>query len=308
MTEKPLQYRRSNSKQKRILYIIAGIILLYIGVIFVRSLQHSLILDKKDRLNIVFYSDEAVLLSFGLKDNVHYIGSFSHKDKVSVPGGYGRYAVGSLGRLANLEKDSDLIGRTFSSMASMYVDFYIFPKNAEVFDKPDTDTPYYSSTDFIKRLFSSDFQTNAGLLDRIYIALFLSRIRGNNFVVIRSVSQKSEDGDIEFSERRFLKKYKGFFYHESLREEGKAVQILYDAYPGAVTLSRVIEGQGIRVVDLSRSEKEIRDRCVVQHNEDTTSKTVYYLTRLFGCTVKKGEVQSADIIFSMGSELTEEWK
>lgn len=294
--------------QTILLYIVVVVVLFYLIFIVVRSFYSSVLLDKRDRINIVFYGEEAVLLSFGLVDDVHYIVSFSHADKVSVPGGYGRYVVGALGKLAVLEKDEELISRTFSSMSSAYVDYFVFPEESDVFEKPDTDSPAFIPSELTRRLFSRDYVTHGNIIDKIYLAYLISKHREQDFVVLRSIAQENDEGELEFSEKRFLKKYKGFFYHQSLREEGEEVRIVYDTYPGAVTLSRVIEGQGVRVVDLSKAEGDLQGRCIVTHSSDIQSKTVFYLSKRFNCSVKKGDTENADITLTMGTRLTEEWK
>ena len=164
---------RPQIKQK-ILYGFIWVIVLYVIFIGFRAFRQSILLDSLDRINIVYYGDEVELLSFGLKDKVNYIVSFSHKDKVSVPGGYGRYNVGALGKLAQIEKDPQLIARTFSSMASAHVDYYIMPKKPDVYDADSTDDPSYSPRELVTRLFSSDQLTNANIFDKLFIAYHIA--------------------------------------------------------------------------------------------------------------------------------------
>jgi hypothetical protein len=292
-----------------LIYAAVALVVVYLAFVAVRSFRTSLLLDKRDRINIVFYDEEAVLLSFGLADDVRYIVSFSHADKVSVPGGYGRYPVGSLGKLSELESDPDLMGRTFGSMSSAYVDYYVLPKKSGVFEKLDTDTPAFIPRAFIRQLFSSDYTSNASLFDKFYLTFLISKYRVQDFVVLRSIAQEAENGDSNFSEKRFLKKYKGFFYHASLRDEAKEVKIIYStSYPSAVTLSRVIEGQGIRVVDLSEDDGVPPKNCIVTYSSFGVSKTATYLQNRFGCQLTKGETEGSDILLTLGEKLTEDWK
>ena len=290
------------------LYLLAGVLCVYFLFVLARAFKESIIIQKRDRINIVYYGRETELISIGLTDGVHYIVSFSQNNKVSVPGGYGRYNVGALGKLAALEKTPDLIGKTFSSMISAHVDYYILPKEPEVYSGEDTDSPMFSQKSAISQMFSGPFVTNAHIFDKLYIAFLLSQRRQKDFAVLRSLSEEGEDGNINFSERRFLKKFKGFFYHQSLRQEEKEVQIVYHRYSAATTLSRVIEGQGVRVVDLADgSISEGRKKCVLTA-EDTTGKTIHYLARMFNCDVQKGSPEASDIKLVMGTELTEQWK
>ncbi|MBP9798087.1 hypothetical protein KBC70_02970 [Candidatus Woesebacteria bacterium] len=301
---------KQQSKVKRnALYVFIWLLGMYIVFVAFRTLRQSILLDSLDRVNVVYYGENVELFSFGIKDDVNYIVSFSHVDKVSVPGGYGRYNVGALGKLAQIEKDHPLIGRTFSSMVSAHVDYYVMPQNPDVYDGKGTDDPQFEQGQLISQLFSSSYSTNANFFDKLYISYLMSKHRQNDFAPLRSISEIVSGKEENFSERRFLKKYKGFFYHQSLREEGEQVKVLYDSYSSAVTLSRVIEGQGIRVADLTESDvaKQVVG-CRVEYRDNDRSKTVHYLQRTFGCTVQQGTTEGADITLTVGAGLAERWK
>ncbi len=276
--------------------LIAACILVYVGFIMLRSVHESAIFVKPDRINVAFYGEEAIILSFGLTDEVNYIVSLSHEQKIFIPGGYNQYPLGSLGKLVELQKDPKILQRTFSSMISGHAQFYVSPKHPDVYQKPDTDAPKYTRKELISKIFSGKYQTNMNVFDKFYVAYLISKRRQQDYVVLRSASEKT-----------FLKKYKGFFYQQSLREEGKEVQIKYDTYRSALTLSRVIEGQGIRVVDLSSSDRE-NDQCVVRSNLEQNTPTVRFLTRTFACQFEKGDTEGVDIIIYLGKNLEKIWE
>jgi len=291
------------------LYIFIWLVGIYSVFVSLRALRQSIVLDSLDRVNVVYYGKDVELISFGIKDDVNYIVSFSHNDNVSVPGGYGRYNVGALGKLAQIEKDQPLIGRTFSSMISAHVDYYVMPKKPDVYDGEGTDDPMFEPRQLISQLFSSSYATNAHFFDKLYLSYLLSKHRQKDFAPLRSISEITVGKEANFSERRFLKKYKGFFYHQSLREEGKQVKVLYDSYSSAVTLSRVIEGQGIRIADLSESDdSRLVMGCRVTYADDGSSKTLHYLQRTFGCAREKAHVEGADMILTIGAGVAERWK
>lgn len=294
--------------QKGVVYAVVACLCVYLSFVLVRTIMASALLDKRDRINVVFYGKETVLLSLGLADNVNYIISFDNEDRVSVPGGYGRYRVGALGKLADLERDPELLSRTFSSMISAYVDYYVYQPNKDVFEGEDLEDTPFTSRLFVQRLFSSSDKTNAGIVDRMYLAYVLSKYRSQDFVSLRGMSQINDEKETDYSEKRFLKKYKGFFYHKSLRDEAKEVKLLYTtSYNAAEVVSRVIEGEGIRVVDLSEVATSAQ-QCKVTYSSFGESKTARYLSRRFGCDLVTGETEGSDIIVSLGEELTEVWK
>lgn len=301
--------KRTFNRQKSFIYIFIAFLIVYGLVVSIRSFQESMFLDASDRINVMFYGKKTTLMSFGLTDNVNYIMVFNPEHKVQVPGGYDEYKVASLGRLSDIEEDEELIRRSFSSAISGIVDYYVMPKESKIEDKGGTASPEFSRLKLIQTLFSPDMKSNMNFMDRIFLASTIVKRRQSDFVVLKPVSNVDEDsGDIYFYEDGFQKKYKGFFFHQSLREEGYAVQILYDNYESATILSRVIEGQGIRIVDLSRLDDARTGRCTIQHALDEVSKTVHFLAQQFDCVIEKGDVEGSDIILVLGKELEEEWK
>ncbi len=105
---------------------IAIIILLLLYLLF-RNLFSSLFFRRIERVNIIFYGPTTRYYSFG--NDTNYLLPFSADTGVLVPGGYGNYRVGALGKLITLEKKSDLYQKIFSGNTLSFVDFYFFPKN-----------------------------------------------------------------------------------------------------------------------------------------------------------------------------------
>ncbi|OGK43647.1 hypothetical protein A3H80_01105 [Candidatus Roizmanbacteria bacterium RIFCSPLOWO2_02_FULL_37_19] len=309
MRNKSKMPKQLGRRNKIIITLFLGFLIVYCIILAIRSIQASAFFDKQNRINILFYSDQPVLLSFGLTDDVNYIVSFTHEDRVDVPGGYDRYAVGALGRLSDVENDRYILQRAFSSMTSAYIDYFVAPKKNKVYDESDFREPQYKKLVLIRSLFSPQKHTNANIFDKIYLLWLIIRKREGDFVVLKSATIHDEISDQTFfSEQGFQKKYKGFFYHQALREEGRELQILYRNYNSAYVLSRVIEGQGIRVVDLSQYDDQVKERCVIKHNIDKKSKTILFLQRRFQCEVKKANIEGSDIIFLLGNGLEKEWE
>lgn len=260
-----------------------------------------------DRLNIVLYDDAPVLLSLGLSDNVNYVVSFSHDDKVYIPGGYGRYRVGALGKLAHLQKDPDLISRAFSSMVSAHVDFSIAPKTSKVYEDMKGVEPDFTALTVAKHLASQSYSFDGGFFDKLHVLYKLTSLRSSDFVPLKGTFKEDPDGDIVFSEKRFQKKYRGFFYHKSLRNESQTVQIESSTYLAGVIVSRIVEGQGIRVVDVNGIE-EAPKKCEVVYQSSEAPLTARYLAYVYGCTARTGKVEGADILLRMDERLDAKWK
>ncbi len=302
--------RKSNSTQQKILlWSVLLFVCTYTAIMSIRSIRNSLFFHAKDRINVVYYGQKSVALSIGLKDDIHYIMSFDNEDRVRVPGGYGRYPIGSLGKLSDIEKDRDILKRTFSSMTSSYFDYYVVPRNNRVYEKNTGSDLSYSRKNFIIALFSPSFTTNANIFDRLYISQYLARKREHNYIELESVSRYNEkDKRYDFAEDGFLKRYEGLFYYESLRKDGKEIIVQYHNDNSAVTLSRVIEGQGIRIVDLRYEENPPKKECIVVEKGKTMSLTAAFLVSRFGCQKKNESVEGSDILFILGADLEAQWE
>lgn len=290
-------------------YVFLGLLSIYLLFVTVRSLRQSALMQKRDRINIVMYGPEPVLISVGLTDGVHYVIPFSHEDSVTVPGGYGRYRVGALGKLAHLEKDPELITRTFSSMISAYVDYSIAPKDTRIYSKTSDEQPAFDALTVLKQVFSSHYSFDGNVFDKLYLVYTLAQYRAQDFAVLKGTFKEDAEGDIIFSEKRFLKKYRGFFYHQSLRDEAEEIRLVYVSYSSAVTLARIIEGQGVRVVDLTEdSHISPPQGCRVTTSKEELTKTVHYLANIFGCSTHMGKVEGADTEVVLGARLSDKWE
>ena len=104
------------------IYIILAVLtvsyLVYKGIqVFNRSLFNQ----DKDRINLVVYGPETAFYSIDRSENRHYVMYFPPDLKMQVPGGYGNYRVGSLGKLAKLDENPEIFKKTFafSTVASV---------------------------------------------------------------------------------------------------------------------------------------------------------------------------------------------
>jgi len=278
--------------------LLCAVVLL---VIILRQLFASAIFVKEDRINILLYSSQPVYYSLEKGGGeVHYLTTFNADSRTEVPGGYGIYRMGALGKLIFLEKNPELLKRTLSRITGSMLDYYFYPKS---------DTIYYGSEETVRlpsfsELFFDD--SNANVFDRLYIYFLFMGKHTADFQEIQI--NKIQAGDtILLSDTTFARQYLGYFYHESLRKENKTVQILYtDSYIAANNMSRVIDGEGMRVVDIdvlenskSAAENE-KSECVVKENTQSNfSLTAQVIARFFKCILTKGTGRVSDIVVEM---------
>ncbi len=276
--------------------LLCGIVIL---IILLRQLFTSAFFVKEDRINILLYSSESIYFSLEKGGEVHYLTTFNADSRAAVPGGYGIYRLGALGKLISLEKNPELLNRTFSRITGSMIDYYFYPGN---------ETIYYGATEGLKLpsiaqiLFNP---SNANLFDRLYISM---QFMGKHLTDFEEIHiKKIQTGDsVLLSDVTFAQQYLGYFYHKSLRKENKTVQILYaNSYVSAKNMSRIIDGEGIRVVDIDVSAKakgeSLKSACVVKENtEKGYSVTAGEIANFFNCILMKGKGRVSDIVIEMG--------
>lgn len=284
---------------KRKYRLLSFFLLLILLTIIVKKYSLSLFWKKTDRVNIVIYGENTVFYSIGF-GVVSYSIVFPSDLEMLVPGGYKYYRVGAIGKLASLEKKPDIIRNAFSSATSSFIDVYFYPNNSII---------YYDNFEKKKPLKASDIffsRSNANLFDRLYIYLNLVNKNERQFNIIDDLP--TVENKKILNETEFVKKYQGLFYERAYRNENKNIQIIYNkSYKTAVLISRIIEGEGIRVVDISQSDKKINNCEVKENSEKIFSLTSIDINRYLHCQVNRGETDISDIILSLG-ELEREWK
>lgn len=246
----------------------------------IKNFFSSIFIKGKDRVNVVFYSQTPKFFSFS-KSDVNYLIKFSSDKNVLVPGGYNNYRVGGLRKLIDLDKKPHLIQKTFSAATFSLVDLYFYPKKTEI---------YYGDLD--KNNFPSVFEilinsSNANFIDRL-------------FLFFKFFKKNEADYKIVYPDEII----QGFFYKRDYREIGENIQILYKkSYLTAELLAKILEGEGIRVVDLTKKDLKIKNCQLIVRKK---SKISQELASYFNCQLKIGETEVSDIIFILGN-LEDSW-
>ena len=276
--------------------LVFFIFILWLFLFIFSNFKKSVFLSRKDRINILFYGKKTVIFSLGFKNNLSYLIFYPSNLYLEVPGGYGFYRVGGLGKLVALEKKPQLFKKTFSSNSSFFLDIYFYPRKEEI---------YYESAEeknlwprFLEIFLSS---SNANFLDRIFCVYYLIVKKPNSYQLIKL------DGK-NFDRSQSFKKYQGLFYKRTYRQEKLTVQIFYKKnYYVADLISQILEGEGIRVVDISQEEGDLEKRCFVYHSSNKPTRTALDISRFFNCFLEKKETPISDIIIRLGS-LEKDWE
>jgi hypothetical protein len=213
-----------------------------------------------------------------------------------VPGGYGNYRSGALNKLASLEKNPDIIRKAYSAATSSMVDLYFYPPEGTIFYKQSDETGF--SPTFYEIVLNPG---NANFVDRLFILGSLLGKNKNSYKVIEVSSN--------YTHEDFIEENMGIFYKRSYRNGQLNVQIEYDdSYNTAHLLSQILDGEGIRVVDITRSGYPNDKPCEVVTTKDVMgTEAVSGIKNFFGCRVTIGEVSVSDIILRLG-KLERDWE
>ena len=233
-----------------------------------------------------------MMFSVDLRDNINYAVSFFPDMEVRVPGGYGSYRMGALGKLVALEHKPEIFSKTFSLGTSTFIDYYFYPSSGEVYYGNDED----SSIVFPGMSELLQMKSNAQFFDRIYLSYLFFKENQKQFKQLRSLAPQF-----------FIKEYQGYFYHKVYREEKKNVGVVYrNRYTTAEMIGTLLEGVGIRVSDYKEA-KDSEKKCYVMEQAEQYSQTAKDISKFFHCGLKKGNTDVYDIIFSIGT-LENDWE
>jgi len=285
------------SKKSNIIFVFLLICLSYY---LFKSITSSVFLKGRDKVNVVFYGKETRFYSLDQK-NVNYLLSFPNLVKLTVPGGYGEYKVGAIGKLVSLEKKPDIIRKAFSAATSSLVDLYFYQKKTTIY----YDNFILKQTPTFMEIFFTN--SNANLVDRIYLFYIFSTENKESFQIIDLKPFELENNNSIFDYDSFYKKFQGSFFQKIYRNNDINVQVTYKkSYKTAQLIGQMIEGEGIRVVDLLNQNKTLKGCLLITDENTSATKTYQRLADFFKCKTKIGETTVSDIILELG-DLEKEW-
>lgn len=292
-------------RRNKWLYIVLGLfIITYLSYKFYQSYATSLFSSKRNRINFVVYGQSTAFYSVDKAETRHYMMYFYPDLKMQIPGGYDDYRVGSLGKLAKLDKKPDILRKTFAVATTSFVTHYFYPHAVMVYYG--TKLPTKPKKPKLRDIWF--MSSNASILDRLYISLIIFDKKDDDFHIIAYQSEKNTvQDDIFFEDNSFIKNSIGLLFQGRYRDEQKNIQIQYRKnYTVAAKLSSLLEGNGIRVNDLTL-DMEKRKNCLIIENSRTFSETAKDLASYFGCPLSYGKTDVYDIIFVLG-EVEHDWE
>ncbi|MFA9289282.1 MAG: hypothetical protein ACEQSA_05390 [Weeksellaceae bacterium] len=289
------------------LIIYASVIVFIVGYLLFKGIQSfraSYFVSAPERLNIVQYGSRTAFYSLTSTSGRSYVMYLPPDLKMSVPGGYGEYRLGSVGKLVHLYKDPSLIQKTLSVASSSFVHAYFYTSSDEVFYG--TEVAAEKTRPSIRTIMFAD--SNIGYLDRLYLALKLIRQSGEDYTLLSYNEEVNKIyNEILFEDEAFEQNTIGLLYQKPYRLEQQNIQLQYaDSYKTAVKLSALLEGNGIRVNDLAEKRQPVQ-RCQLIHDQQHDSQTLRDMAVFFDCDVKEGDTDIYDILFVLG-EAEQAWE
>lgn len=286
---------------------IVVILSLYIAKL-ATEIPGSLFMNAPNRLQVVIYREYPTLFSFGLQDELHYAFSFYPDLEVSVPGCYGSYRLGALGKLSGYDKKPVLLQKTFSQISSSIVSYYFYePKvqNSVYFGAAkEEDAPVQkpSAAEILR------MSSETSWIDRIFIALLFVKTPERSMTKVSAIPTVTEEGTEVFNAEGFRARYQGLLFDEDLRKEKKSIQIIYEkSFSSAENVGHILEGSGARVVDITNVAAKKTQKCVVIEDTETFSHTAQYIAHFLHCDIEKGKTDIYDTIVQLG-EREGEWE
>ncbi len=297
-----MKFLKKNQSNKDYYKIIIIIFVFYFIFSIVKSFKSSLFLNQPDRLNLLIYGQETRYFSFGLDDRVNYYIYFVPDINIIVPGGYGKYRVGALGKLISLEKKPNLLQKSFSLTTSTFTDYYFYPKTNKIYYGKKVENNIVLPS--IKEVFLN--YSNASFFDRVYLSLLILKTDKSDYKALNLFKQTGQKNN-DFPVKKFFKIHEGSFYQKTYRKERRDVQIMYTkSYKNGLYLNRILEGQGIRVVDLSLKKSKSNSSCLVIEGSKYFSKTARGIAKFLNCRLKKDQTSISDIIVVL-NRAEKEW-
>lgn len=290
--------------RKRIFRVAASILIIAAIIIFVRAFISSLFVGGRDSISVVVFDNNPSYYILGLSDKINYFIPFAADAKIIVPGGYKNYRFGALGKLVELEKNPDLYRRAFASATSTFTNYYFYTPKTEIYYG--RQVPQTTTLPSILKLMT--YKSNASFFDRIFIAFaFIGRDKAD-FTLMDQFAKGVGRSDKFFQGHDFAKSLQGYFYRRTYRNENKTVQIKYTkSYLTASTVGQIIEGNGIRVVDLGEVSDMKVKRCLVIESGGKYSHTARDIAQYFACGLSQGDASISDIIVELGSQTEQDW-
>lgn len=297
-----MKKRIEKEVKKGLKTLVLCVILFLILVVFILQFYKSLFFQKPERINLLFFNQNPTLISLSTIGESNYYINLYPDLKLNVPGGYGDYRIGALIKLSQIEKDNELINRAIGSSTLTFLNFYFYPNEDQTYFGKAPEPEFNLN---LKNIIFN--KSNASLFNKVFLFFKLVGIQNHNFIKLNAFEKLNNNKDLVFDTERFAEEYNGLFFQHTYRDERKSVQILYtNDYNSADRIAKILENNGIRVVDISKTNKTDKN-CKVYEKTKKYSMTSKNVSNYLNCKLVNGDTEISDIKIFLGDQ-EELWK
>jgi len=253
-----------------------GLSILVIGIIVWRFIATSSLLSNRERVTVGIYAAYPFVLSYNKHSTIVTVVWFNPSTKVYVPGGYRWYPFGSVLLLDSIEKkQGELVRRMFEELVGAPVDFVVTPRSVSTLpEAPDSFvTFFYRERGRLLPWIGGSYRVSLGNSIDGYILSNILRSRNDKLLFVdasasTTTSSKKADG-LRYDSDKLDQVLKGYLYWPSINSTNNVRLEIGDSeyYGAAQRIGRMIEGMGIKVIDISLTKNR---------NTGSTDCAVYF--------------------------------
>ncbi|GIW63564.1 MAG: hypothetical protein KatS3mg091_366 [Patescibacteria group bacterium] len=288
---------------RKLLLSLSTITIVLLSFFILKLKQIDNFYKTKGRLNFIVYSPQFYVYSYDLVNNVDYLIKLETNLKFDVAGGFGVYEVGSVGKIAYLEKNNNILITSFSGLLGLPIDYYFYNDINQVYRNfPQEKISVLGLWDVIA------LKSNLGFAQRIYFLSKLVDINKRNLKFLSLNRFVNEEGVIE--DDLLANDLQGIFYSSNLSYEDKLIVIYSWNYLAGQRISKVLEGIGLNVFSVNKSVENSGSCLVVDNGVEERSKTADFLVKYFNCDYEL-DLQNKDDFVEIEfylNNLVEQWR
>ncbi|MCR4326943.1 MAG: hypothetical protein NUV52_04810, partial [Candidatus Roizmanbacteria bacterium] len=267
-------HKRNKSPQSKPLLIGLSLGILIIGIIVWRFIATSSLLSNRERVTVGVYTTHPFVVSYNKHSSIVTVIWFNPRARVYVPGGYQWYPFGSVLLLDSIEKKKGaLVRRTFEELVGAPVDFVVTPRSASTLSTASDSfvTFFYRERGRLLPWVGGSYRISSGNSIDGSILSNILRSRNDKLLFVDASSAttappKKADG-LRYDSDKLDQVLKGYLYWPSIDLTNNVRLEIGDStyYGAAQRIGRMIEGMGIKVIDISvTAQKKNTDAdCIV---------------------------------------------
>lgn len=290
-------------RNRKVSYLPIIILLIFLVLIaIIQTVRTSVFMSSRNRITLGVLAPHTFVLSYDKKSGITNVIFFKTDAQVTVPGGYGWYRLGSVPLLGSIEhKEFEIARHSMEELVGAPVDEVIVPSGGDILETVDEQFINWflkNRRDFLSLFMRKYRLSTTNVIDRYFITRAMG-VRKDKLVFVDGSEGiiMTKKNDPRYSADKLDLVVKGFLYWTYPSKDGAvSVYAPEKLYSAGIRIGRIIEGAGMKVLDIAAVSK-IPDTCVfIGHSSQ--KDTINFLARYFNCKVelKSSEPYSRGIV------------